>query len=283
MNDDIFKIFVTLFFASAFLVPGFIMHRVVSCFVVQRAENVQLFVLRFLTYTLVLYAIVARTIFHLIRTHFYVRHPILTEYVAVFVLFGLPAMLGLAIGVYKQKVERLLITGFLDRFGVHVLDHEKSAWGYQFCRIMAGIDGHDIVMVTVKMKDGSQVAGLYGSKSHASEHSPEADIYIEKTLVPQTSGCYDIDASSLGILIKHEDILVIEFRMCDININDQENLHVERTQSTSTGETVGAGTADAASSHGQPPAGRVSKGIQRPRRGTKPGNRQASPATTEKG
>lgn len=207
-------IFTTLFFASVFIVPGFILYRTISLFVVHRNEDIQIFALRFLAYTLFLYLLFLPQFYWIYSRKFYTQHPFYTAYYAVFLIFVLPVLFGIITGIVLQWYKRLRhdIADFAERFHIYFLDHETSAWGYQFCRILEGKDDIDTVVVYVTMKDDAKYIGGYGKNSFASDYSDNADLYLEKLYVDNGEGLLEPIPNTYGLLIKQADIYTIEFR-----------------------------------------------------------------------
>lgn len=249
-------VFVTIFFASGFLVPGFVLHRTIGLFIVQRKEDIQIFVLRFLAYTLFMYLLAFPRYYWIYSTKYYLRHPFLTSYLAVFLMFGLPVLCGVGIGILLQwyKRSRHAIEGILDRLKIYLLDHEHTAWGYQFCRLTEGIDAFGPVVVTVSLKDGSQKVGVYGRKSFASEPSEHADIYIERLYEPDDEGNLNPIPNSQGILIKHSEILSIRFDSIYLS-EKEEDQHVRRREPETSGTAPREGARADTSRNGQSQGG----------------------------
>ncbi len=207
-------IFTTLFFASVLLVPGFILYRTIALFVVHRNEDIQIFALRFLAYSLFLYLLFLPHFYWIYSRKFYIRHPFYTADYAIFLIFVLPVVVGVITGISLQWYKRLRhhLADLAERCYIYFLDHETSAWGYQFCRLLEGIDDIGAVMVYVTMKDATKFIGAYGKKSFASEYSENADLFLERLYNDDGEGLLEPVANSYGVLIKQADIYSIEFR-----------------------------------------------------------------------
>lgn len=214
MKDEILDVFITFFFASGFLVPGFILHRTVCHFVVQRTEDIQIFVLRFLTYTLLLYLVILPHVYWIYTSRYYQRHPFWTADIAILLLFVTPVVFGIAIGMalqwYKKSAD--FFREQLKKTGNYLLGHEHTAWDYLFCRLTEGNDKNGAVVVFANMKDGSRIVGVYGGNSFASEASENADIYLERLY--EDTGSNDLVPvfNTKGILLKNGEIASLEFR-----------------------------------------------------------------------
>jgi hypothetical protein len=256
MKDEVLDVFVTIFFASGFLVPGFVLHRTIGLFIVQRKEDIQIFVLRFLAYTLFMYLLAFPHYYWIYSAKYYLRHPFLTSYLAIFLMFGLPVLFGIGIGVLLQwyKRSRHVIEDVLDKLKIYLLDHEHTAWGYQFCRLMEGIDAFGTVVVTVTLKDGSQQVGAYGRKSFASEPSEHADIYIERLYESNGDGNYLPVPNSQGILIKHAEILSIRFDSIYAQPKEEDRHDGQREPET-TRSTAGERSRPGTTGNGQSQVG----------------------------
>ncbi len=163
--------FDALFYTLAFLVPGFILHATLSMFVPTRAEQTQLSLLRLLFFSSLNYAVWSWLIFIVISTGFYSAHPYLTAAAWVIVVLVSPVVLGIVLGRLSQK--EALRRAF-QRIGINTIHEIPTAWDYKFSKTDRA------VWILVTLKDGSQVAGLYGSRSVASSESSERDLYIQE-------------------------------------------------------------------------------------------------------
>ena len=122
--------------------------------------------------------------------------------------FGLvfvgPVVLGLLLGINVQKD---LVRRFLNWFGLYPVHAIPTAWDWKF-------SGMEEQWVLVTLKDGTRLAGLYGSQSFTSSTPGERDMYIERV--------YDIDdtgtlflTNEKGVLIAAGEISTIEFWVYD--------------------------------------------------------------------
>ena len=67
--------------------------------------------------------------------------------------------------------------------------------------------------VIVTLKDGTEVAGYFGTNSMASSDPDRRDIYLEKVYkIPEDGGIWEIVDGSLGIHIDGSEIALVEFR-----------------------------------------------------------------------
>jgi hypothetical protein len=66
-------------------------------------------------------------------------------------------------------------------------------------------------MVLVTLKDGGQVAGLFGSRSFASSDPSERDLYIQSVFSMSGKGQWQRVPRNDGVLISGDQIKYIEF------------------------------------------------------------------------
>jgi hypothetical protein len=191
------------FYTLAFLVPGFIMNLTLSLFSPHRVEDSEVSLLRFLTMSSVNYAVWSWLIYWVIRTDFFTQHPIRTA--AIWCVLILLSPIGLAL-VFARVQQNDAIRRALRRMGFNPMHPSPTAWDYKF----GSITEH--IWVIVSLKDGSSVAGLYGSKSMTSSEEAERDIYLEEVHRASRHGKWKRISGSDGILIMGGEISHIEFR-----------------------------------------------------------------------
>lgn len=192
-----------LFFTVAFLVPGFVWQAAMSAFVPRKSEDVQLSFLRFLSISCVNYGLWSWLVFLITRASFSSRHPVIAAMAWFVVVFLSPAALGALCGHYTQ---RDAIRQALQRIGLSPLHVIPTAWDYKFSRTAVP----EWILVT--FKDGSQVAGWFGSDSFASSETGERDLFIQEVYTINLEGSWEPVEGSAGILIRQDEIKHIEFR-----------------------------------------------------------------------
>ena len=62
------------------------------------------------------------------------------------------------------------------------------------------------------LKDGSRVYGLYGLQSYAGDDPAERDLYLEVQFRPTDTGDWAPVEDSGGVLVKGDQIALIEFK-----------------------------------------------------------------------
>jgi hypothetical protein len=185
-----FSTFNAVIYTVSFLVPGFLIDLTVSRFFYKKSEQVPLLLLRFLTYSCLNHVpwIFSYLLF---RDRVALDNSVFLAIIFVFIIFISPLFLGSTLGL---GLKTLLGSGF------------PSAWDYQFSRI------NEPLWVLVTLKDGSQIAGLFGKNSFAaSSESSERDLYLEDVYQLSEDNPWQPVTGTAGILIKAEEICYIEF------------------------------------------------------------------------
>ena len=80
-----------------------------------------------------------------------------------------------------------------------------TAWDYQFGRLR---EAH---WVLVELKDGSRVAGFFGTRSFASSHPEERDIFIEQVYHIDEQDTWRPMKNGHGTLIAQGEIRSVDF------------------------------------------------------------------------
>ena len=193
--------FDALFYTLAFLVPGFVLYSTLSIFTPRKVEPTQLSFLRFLTFSCVNYGMWSWLIYLMLRAEFFTAHPVRTAIAWGAIIIVSPIALGVLVGYFSQKES---IRKALQRIGVDPIHVIPTGWDYKFSKSKAA-------WVLVTLKDGSTVAGLFGSKSFASSEPGERDLYIQEVLKINPDGLWQRIPRSAGILIRGDQIKHIEF------------------------------------------------------------------------
>lgn len=118
--------------------------------------------------------------------------------------FGLvfvgPVVLGLLLGINVQKD---LVRRFLNWFGLYPVHAMPTAWDWKF-------SGMEEQWVRVTFRDGTCLAGFYGSQSFASSTPGERDMYIQWVYDIDDTGTWS-PTNERGVLIAAGEIRTIEF------------------------------------------------------------------------
>jgi hypothetical protein len=195
--------FDAVFYAITFLVPGFIMDLTLSIFAPRRQEDLQISLLRFLTLSCVNYAVWCWLIYLIFFTTY--REVLSGFYTAVFLgvfVFISPLAIGVLLGFFSQKE---WIKKILTRLGLNTISSIPTSWDYKFSKI------NESVWLIVTLKDGSTVAGYFGTNSFASSIALEHDLYIEEIYKIDTNESWERLIPPCSILLKGEEIKYIEF------------------------------------------------------------------------
>lgn len=203
-----------LFYTLAFIVPGFILDSVISSFVPQKDERLQILFLRFLTLSCFNYAVWSWLIFLMVQKEMIIRHPFWIAFLWGLIIFVSPICLGLMIGYFSrsQKFQKIF-----EKIGYNIISSIPTAWDYKFWSIR-----EHCVWVLITLSDDSQVAGLFGSSSFAASYRKGKDIYLQTVYKISDDGIWEEVQDSDGIIIDGEDIKYIEFWSDPEEINNEK-------------------------------------------------------------
>lgn len=191
-----------LFYAVAFLVPGFLLHSTMSMFVPKKPEDAKLSLLRFITLSCINYAPWSWLVYLMFKTEFFLNSAVYSAAAWFLILFVSPVVIGFFTGHFSSTGA---VRRALQRIGfnpVHVMD---TAWDYKFASLQHG------VWVRVFLKNGDQVGGWFGSKSFASSEKGNLDLYIEDTYYVNERGPFERIPRNDGLLIQADQIARIDF------------------------------------------------------------------------
>lgn len=199
----------TLYIAIAFIVPGYIFVWFRSLFLTRRALKPHEQMVAYIAISCVNIAVLSPVVYYLTESQYLKQKPIFSGLIWFVILIIFPAMVGVVFGIAAQRewIHKALLR--LKLRPVHVM---PTAWEWQFARI----DGP--VWITVTLKDGSFVYGLFGSASFASSEPGERDIFIESTY--SIGGDNEWVPLGRGALVPHGEIRCIDFRYPETNSED---------------------------------------------------------------
>lgn len=197
MPDDI----ETIFIAMAFVVPGFVLHSTLSVFQTRKILTSDLYILRFLTLSAVNYAAWSWLIYLVIFGGFFQSSVLWSSIAWLWIILVGPILIGVVGAIANQKN---WLGKLLNRFGLKPIHVTPSSWDWRFGTM---IRPHWIL---VTMKDGSSVAGWFGSGSFASSDPAERDLYIEQVFEIGESGTWTIGPKSKGILLSGSEVKYAE-------------------------------------------------------------------------
>ena len=191
--------------ALVFLVPGYIIHSVISAITPRRQDETQLLALRFLTFSTINSLLCAPLLLHIKKN--YPAHPysFANWLVAFSVLLLVPTFIGVLIAFLE---DRDFIRGLFRWFRLSLLHLSPSAWDTRF-KFFAK---NRFVYAIVTLTDGRTVYGYFGDASVASSDTKERDLYLQKVYKLDDQGTWLLIPDSAGILISGSTIGSIEFR-----------------------------------------------------------------------
>ena len=186
----------------AFLGPGALFYFTVSMFFPQRLERQQTIILRSLAFSVINYAIWFWVIYLIVTHSLFSEHVILTVVAWVVIIFLSPILLGLLL-VYLNEQD--VVGRVFRRVGLNPIHPVPTSWDYKFRNTRGDR------WVSVRMVDGSEAAGYFGSNSFASNGTAERDLYLEDVYRVADDGQWQRVPGSDGVLIPGEHIMHIEF------------------------------------------------------------------------
>ena len=191
-----------VFYTTAFLVPGFVWSSVLSMLVPRKTHATEVRLLEFLTLSCVNHGLWSWATFLVLSSGADGQFSNWAALYAFFVLFASPVGLGLLSGYLRQR-DRVAV--YLDRLGFRTISPEPTAWDYYFSRSKPAF-------LIVRLTDGSRVYGLFGQNSIAGDSPEQRDLYLEATYQKSRSGEWELVENTGGMLIKAEQIAIIEVR-----------------------------------------------------------------------
>lgn len=194
--------FDAIFYAFAFLVPGFILHSTVAMLIPQKERDLNLSLLRFLVLSSMNYAIWSWLIYLIFHLEFFNQHPFRSATAWGCIILISPIVIGLLIGHFSQKE---FFRKILQRIGLNPIHTIPTGWDYKFSKTK------EPSWVIITLKNGSKIAGLYGTQSFASSDTKERDIYIQQVFQLSVGQAWNAVQRSDGILISKDQISSIEF------------------------------------------------------------------------
>ena len=207
----------TVFYTVTFILPGFIISYIKSKFVPIRIIHTSEYIFRYFFYSAINMFISIPGLYYIKTNNTLNSHPYIVIFGWLGVVTIVPVILGIIHGIISLKEWDKLI---LNKICPSTIKSAPTAWDYKFNSLT---EGRHII---VKLKDGSIIYGLYSTKSYASGIQDERDLYIEEI--------FDVEGDSLsiipdsdGVLIKSDQISMIEFRKIDLNEDSKVSTYEE--------------------------------------------------------
>lgn len=135
-------------------------------------------------------------------TDFVEQHPHWSGLALFAIIFVSPVALGLLSGWSRQKQ---WVSRFLGSLGLRSVHPIPRAWDWHFSRL-------EPYWVVATLKDGTQIYGLFDSRSFAASDPQHRDLYLEAQFHPLDTGDWAPLEDTGGVLIMADQIAVIEFR-----------------------------------------------------------------------
>ena len=181
-----------------FAIPGFICVKIYRLIYPSQGRDAGLLLYDAVTYSCINYAALSGLIYFVESSDV---NQIGKAIFYFFVVFIFPIIMVL---IWKK----IRTVEFVNKLIFHPSD---SPWDYVFSQ-------RKKYWVEVYLKDGSVVAGYYGSKSFASASPEEKHIYLEQRWVTDQAGAFERAVNrTAGVIVLHSEISHIEFRETDSN------------------------------------------------------------------
>jgi hypothetical protein len=191
-----------LFIILAFVVPGFVMSVVRSQFATGRPQKGSEQVLGYLALSAINYGVFSWLVYILAATGFAGIHPGWAALLWFTIILIGPAMLGAGLGI---AIQRDLFRPLFARLRLQPVHVVPTAWDYQFGRLR---EAHWIL---VELKNGSTVAGFFGTRSFASSDPEERDIFIEQVYRIDEDDRWHPMKNGHGTLIAQGEVRSVDF------------------------------------------------------------------------
>jgi len=199
-----FETFSAVILLIVFLVPGFVWRTVEAQFIyLDKRLEWEKFALGLLTRSSFIYLPFSPWIYKGVNEDWYDSHPFLMGLAAIGFILVLPAAMGFASGLVRQKgwVPWLLTKARLNVFEPNRI---PTAWDALFSRQHTG-------WVIVTLKSGTKVHGYMAEDSIVSSDYEDRDIYISHTLAQNADGDLELAPNTGGVYIRADEISTIEF------------------------------------------------------------------------
>jgi len=194
--------FDVVFYTVGFVVPGFVWMSALSILVPRRAVPSEVRFLGYLALSCINNGLWLGALVLIFKTGHFDQEPVWSAFYLFGIIFLSPALLGLVTGYFYQE---RFVSRFLGWLGFRTIDSTPTAWDWHFSRAKP-------YWVVVTLKNGSEVYGLFGSRSFAGDDPARRDLYVEAVFEPVESGEWAPVEDSGGMLISPDEIAVIEFR-----------------------------------------------------------------------
>jgi hypothetical protein len=215
-----FETFAAVMMLIVFLVPGYIWRTVEGQLVwLDCRLEWEKFALGLLVRSTIIYLPWSPLIYQGWMKKWYDTHPLQIGGVAVLFILILPAVIGFAIGLARQKNWFDKIINGLSKCAetAEWPDEARSVFDFKFFEQNSVPTAWDSVFTDIKpcwvivtLKDESKGYGFLGQGSHISSDHEERDIFISHTVVKSEKGL-EVVPNTGGVYIKDDEIRTVEF------------------------------------------------------------------------
>ena len=202
-----------LILAFTFLVPGFVSQTIKSYFVPLKEKDTAITILGYLTFTGINYALWSWALYLVLFAIPPFDRPSIIIVLCFAVFIFSPLMLGILAGVLQSKG---YIRKLMHKLKLEPMHESPSGWDWKFSKT----DRPEIIHIT--LDNGTEIRGLFGAESFASDFSKDRDLYIEEIFDYQTDGNWSVDPNSKGLWVSGSSIKYIEFIRADIKEDENE-------------------------------------------------------------
>jgi hypothetical protein len=184
----------------AFVIPGFVFHRLIGFSIPTRPRETSYLVLDSLAVSCVNYALLSPLVWLLVRPGFASNHPISAAAGCLVVLFISPLLLAFVATRHIDSPRARWL-----RRALRIIHPVPKAWDYFFRQ-------GRICWILATLRDGRVVAGLYSTNSFASSYPDEEDLYLETLCKLSPDGeIIGVIPESQGAILRMSDVLLLEF------------------------------------------------------------------------
>lgn len=178
-----------------FFIPGFISIKIYEHLVARDKYNFSDGFIEVMGYSCLNYAFYSWLIWIVVVFDYHVNHPVRTGFIIFLIVFISPILWPfLARKFYKSALFKRAAIG-----------PERSAWDHVFCK-------REGCWILVHLKDGTKIAGRYGTDSFASSYPRREDIYIQEIWRLDEDQNFDVPVpGSKGMMLFRDEIKFIEF------------------------------------------------------------------------
>lgn len=184
----------TLLLFILFFVPGFVSIKIYDLFVQNESRKPSAYLYDAIAYSAINFALMSWPIVILFEYGLYQNHIILFTLAMIFILILVPVGLGWGYANFcKTSWFQKKASGLVVRSWDWALRKDEPLW------------------VVVNLTDSTQIAGIFGKKSHASSYPITEQIYLQEAWLLDELGQFkSVVKNTKGVIILGEHIVSIE-------------------------------------------------------------------------